>query len=117
MLFVHLYFVKIFGCAIVEHEIPIDIEPFRRALQEGIAHPKVWISIGINTGLPTGRTDLELVRETRGGSAVFATWFYVVADIAVNIMYADPGQDRQGLVRAWHPSKVSKNLALARLWT
>jgi hypothetical protein len=115
MLFVHLYFVKIFGCAIVEHEIPIDIDPFRRALREGIAHPNVWISIGLNTGLPTGRTDLELQRERLRGPAVFATWFHVVANTAVNIMYAKLGQNRQGLARAWHPSKNSKNMALARL--
>ena len=37
------------------------------------------------------------------GKVAFATWFYNVGDLAVNVMYALPGEQRQGLEVAWQP--------------
>lgn len=111
MLNVHLYFVKLFGCAIKEFNIPLDIAPFQQAILNGEAHPKVKIAVGANGSMATGSSDLQLVRSFNGKS-VFATWFYVVGNIAVNIMYAEPTEQRLGLVGAWHPSTISKRLTL-----
>lgn len=110
MLNVHLYFVKLFGCAIKEQGIPIDIGPFQQSILTGIAHPKVRIAIGVNKSMTTGSSDLELA--SLNGKPAFATWFYVTGCIAVNIMYAEPTERRQGLIGAWHPSTISKRIAL-----
>ena len=37
MLDVHLFFLKLFGCLIVEHSIPMDIAPFSEAILHGTA--------------------------------------------------------------------------------
>jgi len=111
MLNIHLYFVKLFGCAIKEFSIPIDITPFQQAILDGKAHPKVKIAVGTNGSMTTGSSDLRFARNLEG-KLVFATWFYVVGDIAVNIMYAEPTEQRLGLVGAWHPSTISKKLTL-----
>jgi hypothetical protein len=110
MLHVHLYFVKLFGCAIQEFNVPIDLQPFQTAILQGVAHPKVRIAIGVNGSMVTGSSDLHLA--SLNGKAAFATWFYVTGKIAVNIMYAEPGERRQGLIGSWHPHSVSKRLAL-----
>ncbi|MDO9475141.1 MAG: hypothetical protein Q7L07_00420 [Pseudohongiella sp.] len=110
MLNVHLYFVKIFGCAIQEQEIPIDIGPFQQAILKGVAHPNLQIAIGVNKSMATGNSDLELA--SLNGKPAFATWFYVAGSIAVNVMYAEPNERRQGLIGSWHPSTISKRLAL-----
>src|SRR5205823_5717191 len=46
MLSVHLYFLKLFGCQIVEGSIPIDIESFARAIRDGKAHHDVYLGFG-----------------------------------------------------------------------
>lgn len=110
MLHVHLYFVKLFGCAIKELAIPIDIGPFQKALLSGTAHPKIQISIGVNGSMATGSSDLEMA--SLNGKPAFATWFYVVGSIAANVMYSESTERRQGLVDSWHPSTISKKVVL-----
>ena len=106
MLNVHLYFVKLFGCHIVESKIPINISTFSNAILNNKAHPCVYLKFGYcNTG-PFGRhvgmSDIETA-QTVDGKCAFATWFYEVANLAVNVMYAEDSENRQGLINAWHP--------------
>lgn len=110
MLHVHLFFVKLFGCAIQELGVPIDLEPFRVALLNGTAHPRVRIALGITDTIVTGSSDLELA--SMNGRPAFATWFYVTGKIALNIMYVEPSERRKGLIGSWHPSTISKSLVL-----
>ena len=112
MLNVHLYFVKIFGCAIQEFGIPLNIEDFSRAILNGTSHPKVHISFGASNGLETGLTNMETAN--LDGQCVFATWFYLVGRLAVNVMYAEPTEKRQGLICSWHPTTVIKRIRLAK---
>ncbi|MEE8057611.1 MAG: hypothetical protein V3T17_07230 [Pseudomonadales bacterium] len=111
MLKVHLFFVKQFGCAIQDLCIPIDIKEFSEAILNETAHPKVHISFGASNGQITGSSDVELM--SIDGCCVFATWFYVIGEIAVNVMFAEPSENRQGLINSWHPSTVIKRMKLA----
>ena len=55
-----------------------------------------------------GNTDVESANI--GGRCAFATWFYVIGEIAVNVMYAEPNEKRQGLINAWHPAVFVKEV-------
>lgn len=106
MLDAHLFFVKLFGCAIVEHRVPIDICPFAEAILKQIPHPKVFLAFGSFLNMGTGLTNIQTA--TINGRCVYATWFYLVEPVAVNVIYAEPSEKRKGLVHAWHPSTISK---------
>ncbi|MBN3770707.1 hypothetical protein [Burkholderia sp. Se-20378] len=113
----HLYFVKLFGCRIVEHQIPINVRPFADAFLARKAHPYVFIAIGPTPFSAQGKKLAgwsEIHAQNVGGRCVFATWFYHVADVAVNIIYAEPGQNRMGLTQAWHPDSAGRLLRMAR---
>lgn len=106
MLNVHLFFVKLFGCRIMESKIPIDIKPFSKAILEQKAHPKVFLAFGPSSNMITGQTEVEAANIN--DRCAFAIWFYIVEPIAVRVMYAEPSEKRDGLVNAWHPSNTSK---------
>ena len=44
------------------------------------------------------------------GKVAFASWLYQVNDLCVNVMYAEEGEQRQGLDHVWHPRSVAKRL-------
>lgn len=116
MLDVHLYFVKLFGCQIVEGGIPIDPAPFSQAILGRTPHPKVFLAFGHLETAPrvlAGGSDVHtLVRDD--GVVAFATWLYQVGDLCVRIMYAEPGEeDREGLALAWHPKLGAKRIPFA----
>ena len=117
MLDVHLYFVKLFGCRIVEHGIPIDVRPFAEAFLQRKSHSRVFIAIGpapfsVRGKKMAGLSEIETAQ--LGGRCAYATWFYHVDNLAVNIMYAEPGEKRQGLGQSWHPDTVGRLLPMAR---
>jgi len=116
LLDVHLYFVKLFGCRIIENNIPIDINGFSKALQNRIAHPDIYISIGNRPGVINhkyaGVTPIESVNE--GDRSVFATWLYMIDNIAVNILYSTVPGNEIALHNTWHPSMSSKILKLTK---
>lgn len=112
MLNVHLYFLKLFGCLITEKTIPIEIDQFAKSILNGIPHPKVWIALC--TGLHhqsikhVGYSDVEMLLVD--GRVTYASWFYVVDKVAINITFAEPSEYRKGLVHAWCPSKIGKRI-------
>lgn len=114
MLNVHLYFLKLFGCLITEHNIPIDINQFSDSILKGVPHPKVWLAL--HTGLQqpgikhAGYSHMEIVKKS--DNVVYASWFYVIDKVAVNIMYAEPDEHRKGLTHAWHPVNIGKLLRI-----
>lgn len=116
MLNVHLYFAKLFGSLIAEHNLPIPIDEFAHAILNGVPHSKLWLAHW--TGLQSqpelaGGTDLNVATTLAG--VAFATWFYIAGPAAVNVMYAKPGECRDGLIGAWHPSKFCEELTIRQL--
>lgn len=116
MLNVHLYFVKLFGCTVVERSLPIDIRGFSQAILNATAHQKVHLAISPFTcGLPSasvGYSDLAIAPCNRVIS--YATWLYRLDRFTVRVMYAEPSEHRKGLIDSWHPSSVKKCLHISR---
>jgi len=112
----HLYFVKYFGCRIVEGNIAIDLKPFSKALMEGCSHPNIYLSFGFIDDpafQAVGATDIEA--ELLNGSCAFAIQEYYVGNFYVHVMYAEPEEKRQGLLNAWHPKFGSKRFAIEKI--
>jgi hypothetical protein len=116
MLNVHLYFVKLFGCHIAGNGIPLDISSFADAIMRGRAHPCVYLNFGCGrmfAGKPmTGMSDMWLAPVSSGNFSTFATWFYDVESVGINVMFAADGEKRQGLVGAWHPRHGTTRLTM-----
>ncbi|MBI5784829.1 MAG: hypothetical protein HZA64_05155 [Rhodocyclales bacterium] len=114
MLEVHLFFLKLFGCLITENSIPIRIEQFAQSILRGVPHPNVWLALWTGLQNPSvkhaGCSPVETVQ--LAGRVAYASWFYVVDQVAVNVMYSEPGEHRKGLIHAWHPSSVGKRVRI-----
>lgn len=112
MLNVHLYFVKLFGCDIVEHNVPIDISIFSDAIMKQKPHPLIHLAISpspeIGLKKHVSRTNLEM--DFLDGKCMYACWFYIVGSVLVNVIYAEPTELRKGLIHAWNPKTISKCL-------
>jgi len=114
MLGVHLFFVKLFGCLIVEHAVPLDVQPFADAILRGVAHPKVHLAFWAHP--PRKRAGRTPVFVSKVGDILqYAGWVYVLDHIAVNVVYLESPQRRKDLVHAWHPSTVCKRLRIVGL--
>lgn len=114
MLQMHLYFTKLFGCLIVEGNIPIDVAPLAKALTERQPCPHIYLAFG-HLSLPVvaaGGSDVDT--DQLNGQVAFASWLYHVSDLAVKVMYARPGEQREGLKVAWHPRMGAKRLSFSR---
>jgi len=113
MLCVHLFFVKLFGCHIDAFKIPIDIGPFSNAILNRKAHPRVYLNFGWDTFTAEKPrvcvTDMH-VEKSIDGQSIVASWIYLINGLGVNVMYATEGEERQGLVNAWHPRFGSNRL-------
>lgn len=111
---VHYYFLKLFGCLILEGDIPIDIAPFSDGILQEKPHANVYLAFGPAPDLPVdkmaGGSDVEVA--LLNGQCAFATWFHSVGPLWINVMYARDGERRRGLARAWHPRLGYKSLTL-----
>ena len=113
MLNVHLYFVKLFGCQIKEGNIAIELQPFSKSILDGKAHPNVYLGFGIMPSLPVtvaGHSNVEAL--LLDGKVAYATWLYQLGKFCVEVIYAQDGEKRQGLVDAWNPRLGTKRLKI-----
>jgi hypothetical protein len=110
LLYVHLYFIKIFGCQIAENSIPIDISRFSYSLINQTSHPDIYIKIGsINYGVKhkhAGLTPVETIN--KDGKTVFATWLYSVGSLVVDVIYNVVPNNDKVLRDTWQPGAASK---------
>jgi hypothetical protein len=113
MLAIHLYFVKLFGCHIVSTAAKIDLIPFQNAILSNVAHRNVHLKFGCTQKGLVGTTDLELAIDADTGDCAFCVWSYVIEGIAVLVMYARPGEKRDGLLGSWHPNSGKNSLLMA----
>jgi len=102
---VHLYFVKLFGCRIIESEIPIEIESFSKAILNNEPNPYVFIHFkkAIGSRLQTlALTPVHL--EHDGKNIIVAAWMYAVGDLNIEILYSPSGACSKFLKKSFHPA-------------
>lgn len=104
----HLYFLKQFGCHVVENCIPLPIKQFAACILSNNPHPclrLIFVSFAAEASkykIQVG--DIQTLN--RGGQAVCAVWHYRVETIGVIVSYAEPGHPRLTRDRGWHPNDV-----------
>ena len=116
MIGVHLFFLKRFGCEIAEHKVPINLKAFSEAILKNKSHPYVHIAIGSaiqKEQRTAGGSDISVAK--LNGHIVYAVWYYFLDRLTVRVVYAEPGEHRQGLIDTWHPLKISKCLHIAKV--
>ena len=113
---VHLFFVKLFGCKIVEDNIGIDLAPFSTAIMEGAAHPEVGVLIADD---PVGEgkvlhfdSDVHTMTDKSSGELHGAMWMYNLSPIAIKVAYIRMGARLNAPGHPWHPSKPTKIVKL-----
>ncbi|MBX9895594.1 MAG: hypothetical protein K2Y09_10495 [Nitrosomonas sp.] len=118
MLYVHLFFVKIFGCLIIEHKIPIPIEPFSQAILNHSEHPKVYIGIGYLQKVRGKNivqiSPIESVKISADPFLHFANWQYIVKEVFVDISFSYKPEYTAILRNVWQPSDVTKKLRFSK---
>ena len=112
MLFIHLYFVKLFGCHIEAFGMSLDIKGFSSAILNNSAHPNVYLKFVVNEDKLVGSSDVWLSVPLTDGLSSFATWYYWLDKLGVNVMFALASERRQGLHGAWHPRCGTNRLAI-----
>lgn len=111
---VHLYFVKAFGCLVVEGGIALDIFEFSEAILKGRPHPNLYLRFGRSPDMPVvvaGGSDVHA--DLVDGKVAVASWLYQVGALTVSVIYAADGEHRQGMEQAWHPKFGAKRLSYA----
>ncbi len=114
---VHLFFLKLFGCKIVEDSIPIDLTPLSRALLYRHAHPE--ISLNVVDTLIDKRvvaaydSDVYAMRNNRTGELDGATWLYDICPVGVKVSYIRGGSPLYVRGDSWHPSRPRKFIRLS----
>jgi len=117
MLNVHFYFLKVFGCIIQEHDVPIPIGPFSEAIMNTKAHKEVYMAFGYRAK-PRHKniitiTPIESI--TQSGKVYFASWQYRVGDVFVDIIYSVDKKYMRVVREYWHPKNTQKILRLSEL--
>ena len=113
---VHLYFVKLFGCKLVEDDVPLDLSRFSRALLTGKAHPEVCVAIA----LPPSGTDQIMFYDSevgamrnQEGSFHGAIWMYVARPVAVKVGWIKAGAPLHLPGHPWHPGRPKRYVSLS----
>lgn len=107
MIDLHLYVVKIMGCVAASQHLNIDMFGLSDAIMRRRPYPWVFFGVGKRMWLKkvkmAGSSDLKVVHDKVTGKCVFAVFFLAMADWEFQIIYAAPGQLRDGMRNCWNP--------------
>ena len=114
LLGVHLYFLKLFGCLILDANVPIDTQPLANAILNRESHPHVYLCFLAITSrrlqdqaMVTPVNTIEI-----NGAQSGAQWFYFVGRVGIHITLAPEIHFRSEKMHLWHPSFTTKALTL-----
>ena len=104
---IHLYFVKLFGCRIVGEKVPINVEPFARAIQtESLCDGLSLIFCRDATNNAKRHIFLSAIQAKQVGSTIeCAGWTYAVGRFFVEVMWFRHLRQFQGAKGHWRPDQ------------
>ena len=109
----HLFFVKLFGCRIVDSNMPIDIGEFSKCVREGIPHRTVFLTFSyrtLNSSKAFYAGPSAVHAKKYGGICEMATWYYTLGELDVQISWFSREPIRN-VRKAWHPDVGGKIIA------
>lgn len=112
MLCVHLFFVKVLGCLIVEHQVPIPINSFTESLLTRNPHPDVHLGFGTFPARRNRKTAyiMPLQVNELNNQTHFANCQYMIGHVFVDIIYSISSEYLSVVCEKWHPSHSNKVL-------
>jgi hypothetical protein len=106
---VHLFFVKLFGCKIIEDAEPIDLSQWAACLMERKAHPEVTLHFAHRPFRAREalafESDVYMIRRRGHDRIDGAMWGYVACPLAVKVCYITVGAPLFSPGQSWHPNK------------
>ena len=114
---VHLYFVKLFGCRIVENDVPIDIKKFSDCILNARAHDEVCMVVLETPPLTRSKVAglTEIHAQNIGAITEKAAWIYTVGPVSIRVGYHANSSSRLAWPHVWHPNKPGKIIKPARM--
>lgn len=114
LLGVHLYFIKLFGCLILDGKIPIDTRSLAQAILDNAPHPHVYLAFLAVTSQKLQQHAFVTPIETMSinDKLSCAQWFYFVGQIGVHVIYAPEIDIHSDKVHLWHPAHATKKLVI-----
>jgi len=105
---VHLFFVKLFGCRIIEENIPIDVTTFSASLLQRRAHDEIYLIISETPSTPLKKfsNTSEIVSLSPMGLSDAAGWMYTFSPVSLFVGYRSTKSSVRPRQNTWHP-KVS----------
>jgi hypothetical protein len=111
MLNVQLFFVKLFGCRIIENKIPIDIKMFSQAFLNRKTHKNIFIYIEKwKSNKNVGMSEINAL--TFDNIPIFAHWLYIIDELVVNIIYDTKRINKKLLRKCWTPKNHGNKLQI-----
>lgn len=106
---VHLYFLKLFGCKVVQDGEPLDVARFVECILDRAPHPDVSLYIANSASRAPGviafESDVYKVWHQPENRLDGALWGYSIPPIAVKVCYIRDGVPLYCRGRPWHPSR------------
>lgn len=119
MLNVHLYFIKMFGCILTEHNVPIPIQGFSESILNGSSHPNVYLGIGYRGEFTKKNvvlvTPIESLTEENSSVIHFASWQYWIRNVFIDVIYSINPDYLMVVNEFWHPDKTQKIMRLSEI--
>lgn len=110
-----LYFVKLFGCIIVEHNLPIEIESFSQAICSNTAHNHLYLEFILLPDKMQQKILMTCISEpvfSDEGNVIFTQWNYRLCGIVVNMIYCVEHQYMTIVRNYFHPNYSTKMIRL-----
>lgn len=111
---VQLYFVKLFGCSVIEAKAPINLSSFSSAFVRGKFHKDVFLRFGYvpRDEQIVGLSSLVVAQHPKTGEIAAASFYYELESLSVRVIYTPNHtafEDTQG---SWHPAYSRGRIAV-----
>ena len=105
----HLYFVKLFGCRIVDESIPISIEKFSYAIRNDVPLDYFYLTFNYRTLKKTYIGVSDIHAKNYSGSIEMTSWYYMLGELDVQITWFK-NKPKKNVSRAWSPNNRGKHI-------
>lgn len=113
---VHLYFLKLFGCKVVQDQEPIDLPTLAACLMNRQAHPEISLYVANGSRdrqILTFESDVYKMWHQAPRRLDGALWGYLVRPIAVKVCLIRTGAPLYSPGHPWHPSRPRRFVRLS----
>lgn len=106
-IFFQLYFVKLFGCRIIDEGIPIDVKGFSQAIRNDSPLDYFYLTFNYRSVTESYIGVSGIHAKNYSGSLEMATWYYTLGELDVQITWFK-NEPLRNVPKAWSPNDRGK---------